>query len=86
MYTVRQVAERYGVGQHTVLRWIRDGELRAIDVRRTRAARRPGWRISQAAIEAWEQARSATPTQPPTRRRRPKAAAVIEFYPAGASG
>jgi excisionase family DNA binding protein len=30
--TVRQVAEKYGVSQQTVLGWIRSGQLRAINV------------------------------------------------------
>jgi excisionase family DNA binding protein len=85
--TVEKIADRYGVGVHTVLAWIRNRELQAINVGRTAGRKRPSWRISDEALAAFEAARSASPTPPPTRRpRRPKAVGVIEFYPAGASG
>ena len=35
--TVRDLCERYGVSEHTVLGWIRSGELRAVNV-----GRKPG--------------------------------------------
>ena len=76
--TVRDVCERYGVSEHTVLAWINSGELRAVNVGRRPGAKKPRWRITQAALEAFELARTATPPPPRTRRRKP--ADVIEFY------
>ncbi len=35
--TVRDLCDRYAVGEHSVLGWIRSGELRALNV-----GRRPG--------------------------------------------
>jgi hypothetical protein len=31
-YGIKEICERFAVGEHTVLGWIRLGELRAIDV------------------------------------------------------
>jgi excisionase family DNA binding protein len=77
--SVRDVCERYGVGEHTVLGWIRSGELRAVNVGRSLGAKKPRWRITQEALEAFEAARSAGPLQPRSRRRK-RPADVIEFY------
>jgi len=80
-HTVNEIAVRFAVTEHTVLGWIRSGELKAINVGRTTAAKKPRWRIPAAALEAFEAARSATPPATTTRtprRRRP--ADVIEYY------
>jgi hypothetical protein len=58
MYTVRDLQRRFAVTEHTVLGWIRSGELTAINVGRSPGARKPRWRISQEALEAFELARS----------------------------
>lgn len=77
--TVAEVASRYGVSEHTVLKWIDSAELRAVNVARARTAKRPSWRIPSAAIDAFETARASTP-KVETGRRRKAAADVIEFY------
>lgn len=77
--SVRDLCERYGVTVHTVLGWIRSGELRAVNVGRRLGAKKPRWRITVEALEAFEQARTATPP-PPRARRRKRPAEVIEFY------
>jgi excisionase family DNA binding protein len=76
--TVRKIQERFGVGESTVLAWIRSGELRAFDVSRNRG-KRPSWRITEEALAAFELARSSA-APPPPRTRRKKQAAVIDFY------
>jgi excisionase family DNA binding protein len=76
--SVRDVCERYSVSEHTVLGWIRAGELRAVNVGRRPGAKKPRWRVTQSALEAFEQLR--TPTPPPSRKRRQRLADVIEFY------
>ena len=76
--TVRDVKERFGVSERTVLGWIRSGEWRRHQRRPVGRAKKPRWRISEEALEAFEQLRTATPPQP-TRKRRGKAAGVIEF-------
>jgi excisionase family DNA binding protein len=79
MLTVHDVCERYGVTEHTVLLWIRQGELRAVNVGRRQGAGKPRWRISAEALEAFEVSRMPTPPLPrAARRKRP--AEVIEFY------
>jgi transposase len=77
-YTVRDLVERYGVGDHTVLGWIRRGELKAIDVSRSRSGR-PTWRITPEAITEFEAARTASPPKPRTRCRK-KAIEVTPYY------
>jgi excisionase family DNA binding protein len=77
-YGIKDLCERFAVGEHTVLAWVRSGELRAIDVSRKQGGR-PKWRITQEALEAFALARTSTPP-PPRGRRRNKPADVIEFY------
>jgi excisionase family DNA binding protein len=77
--SVRDLTERYGVSEHTVLGWIASGELRAINVGRRLATKKPRWRITQEALEAFEALRTPTPPPPRTRRRK-RPADVIEFY------
>lgn len=79
MFTVQEIKRHYGVTVHTVLGWIRSGELAAVNVGRNPDARKPRWRITQAALDAFEAAR--TPTAPAPRvRRRKQTAGVVEFY------
>jgi transposase len=79
-YSVRQVKERFQVGEHTVLAWIRRGELHAVNVSRTPGGK-PHWRITSEAIQAFELLRSAQPVESPTRRRlKGTPADVIAYY------
>jgi excisionase family DNA binding protein len=79
MYTVQDIQRIFGVTDHTVLSWIRTGELRAINVGRRPGAKKPRWRITQAALEAFELARTPTPPAPRARRRK-RSDDVIQFY------
>jgi excisionase family DNA binding protein len=76
-YGIKDLCERFAVGEHTVLTWIRRGELKAINVGR-KPGGRPKWRVTEEALAAFEQLRTPTPTPPRKRRKRP--AEVIEFY------
>lgn len=76
--TVRDLCERYCVGEHTVLAWIRSGELRAIDVSRNRGGK-PRWRVTPEALEAFELIRTPSPP-PPRKRRRKQPPDVVEYY------
>jgi excisionase family DNA binding protein len=78
-FSVKDLTERYGVGEHTVLGWIRSGELRAVNVGRHQGAKKPRWRITQEALETFEMARTPTPP-PPRARRRKRPLGIIEFY------
>ena len=77
--TPPQYAKKLGISPDKVLAWIRSGELRAINVA-AKPGGRPRWRISEAAIEAFEARRSATPPTKPVRRRRRNPADVIEYF------
>jgi excisionase family DNA binding protein len=79
MYTVEDVTDRYGVIEHTVLKWIHSGELKAINVGRTPAARKPLWRITEQALAEFEAKRTPAPP-PPRAKRRKSPAGIIEFY------
>ena len=75
-FTVAQLAERYAVKLHVVLRWIRNGELRAIDVReKLKESKKPRWKILPEDLAAFEDRRAAKPVASPQPRRKPKAAA-----------
>lgn len=78
-YAVKDLQERFGVGEHTVLGWINSGELRAINVART-TSKRPKYRISEPALKAFEELRSTAPPAPTrvNRRRKPNDD-IIEF-------
>ena len=78
-FGIKDLCERYGVGEHTVLGWIRTGELKAIDVSRHRSGR-PHWRVTVEARSAFEQARTPSPPLPKTRRKKRSAENVIEFF------
>jgi excisionase family DNA binding protein len=77
--SVKDVAERYGVGLHTVLGWIERGELRAINVGRRPGGKKPRWRMTEGALAAFEGARSSQ-TSLARLARRKRAAEVIAFY------
>ena len=77
--TVRELCDRYGVGEHTVLGWIKSGELRAINCGRRPGSKKPRWRITAEALEAFELLRTHSPPPPRTRRRKQQAD-VIAFY------
>lgn len=79
MYTVQDICARYFVSVNTVLGWIARGELRALNVGRKPGAKKPRWRITQEAIDAFELARTPSPPQARAPRRK-HPADVIEFY------
>jgi excisionase family DNA binding protein len=78
-FSVRNLCDRYGVSEQTVLGWIHRGELRALNVGRRPGGKKPRWRVTQEALESFELARTATPPPPRARRRR-KPDDVIPFY------
>ncbi len=76
-FSVKDLTDRFGVGEHTVCEWIRRGELAAINVAK-RPGTRPKWRVTEEALAAFELSRTATP--PPERaRRRKQPGSVLEF-------
>lgn len=55
--TVKEVADRLKVAEATVRQWIRDGELRAIDIGK-------GWRIANADLNEFLQQHQTAPRRP----------------------
>lgn len=68
-YGVKQIRERYGVAESTVLGWIRHGELKALDVS-PRKGGRPHWRITEKALDDFEALRATTPPAPKSTSRK----------------
>lgn len=81
MFTVKDIQAKYGVTEHTVLGWLRSGELRGVNVGRKPGAKKPRWRISSEALAQFELARESGGPAPAKARRKKQTAGVIEFYP-----
>lgn len=77
--TPAQLADRYGVGVEKVVRWIKSGELRALNLAASLTGR-PRYRIPADAIAAFEAARSVLPQPPAPKPRRKSRPEVIEFF------
>jgi hypothetical protein len=79
-HSIHDIALRCGVSDRTVRAWIRAGELKAINVSRAANSRKPRWRITQAALDAFEAARTSSPRPAAPRRRRKTSADEFSFY------
>lgn len=80
MNTTKAIAKRYTVSVETVLKWIKAGELKAVNVSRSARSGKPRYRVSDAALAEFEQARSAAVPTPKPARRRPAPEGTIRFY------
>ena len=76
--TPPQLAKRWGVSPDKVLTWIRNGELKAVNVA-TRRSSRPRYMIDVEAIKEFELVRSAA-TCPVARTTRRKVRSVGNFF------
>jgi hypothetical protein len=79
-FTVAEVAAEERVGVHVVLRWIASGELKAHNAARHANARRPSWRITAEALDAFRAVRTPTPAPRKGRRRRGRQEYRLQFY------
>ena len=61
------IADRFGVKSETVIGWIKNGELAAINLAR-QGSLRPRFRVSPAALALFEQKRAVVPRTPPVRK------------------
>lgn len=77
--TLQEVADRQGVSKRTVSAWIRQGELRAIDLSSRRGMAKPRLYVDLADLEAFDLRRAVQPEQP-VRRRRRSSGSAIEFF------
>ncbi len=73
------VAKRLGVSAEKVLRWIRAGELRGIDVSERPGVGRPRFRIDSLDLTVFLERRAVTPS-PKTCRRRRRDPNVTEYF------
>lgn len=81
-HTTSDIAARYRVAPDKVRLWIQAGLLAAVNVAAPNA-RRPQWRISDAAVERFEQQRQAPPPPPPRQQRKRRTTPppdIIEYY------
>lgn len=67
-YTVKDLQERYGVGQHTIYGWIKAGELQALSIAR-KVDSRPKYVFTAEALDAFEQLRTVRPEPTKPQRR-----------------
>ena len=75
--TPPQIGKRLSVDSHRVLRWIRTGQLTAVNI--GDGARRPRFRISESDLAIFLASRSAGP-QPKAIRRRRKDPLIHNFF------
>jgi excisionase family DNA binding protein len=68
--TVAEVCDQLRVDEHTVLAWIRSGELPASNVGVRPGLKKPRWRITPAALEQFLESRRPQPSAPKTRKRK----------------
>lgn len=77
--TPPQYARQLGIDTAKVLKWIRSGELRAIDAS-THRGNKPRYLIDLADVAIFEASRAVQPPAPRVPRRRHKQDGVIEFF------
>ena len=78
-YSVRQICDRYQVHEQTVLKWIANGELRAVNVGQEPGKIKPRWRITEEALKEFEEARTKSPKPKAVRRKKAAAEDVPSF-------
>ena len=76
--TPPQVARRFGISPDKVVRWIRAGELRGVNIA-TKANGRPRYVVDEADLAVFEQGRTAQPKATAHKRRR-ACQNVIPFF------
>lgn len=79
-YTVKDLCDRYRVREHTILAWIHNGELKAINVGVGLGKKKPRWRVTEEAITEFELLRASQAPPPPRKRRKRPTSDAIEFY------
>lgn len=72
-YSVKDLANRYNVNEHTVLNWITGtGELKAMNVGVAPGKKKSRYRVTEESLRAFEALRSTSPPRAPLSRRRKK--------------
>jgi transposase len=68
-YTVKQIMERYGVSQATVLHWIHTGQLTVLALGRDPGKKRGRFKATDQQILDFESSRTTAPPPAPRTRR-----------------
>jgi excisionase family DNA binding protein len=76
--TPPELARILRVDDHTVLDWIKTGQLRAVNV--GSGKKRPRWRIDPADVAVFEAARTAQPQIPTHRRKKAASGWVFQYF------
>lgn len=76
--TPPQIARRYGISDEKVLTWIRNGELRAINIA-AKSDGRPRYAVHESDLLEFERRREVVPP-PKSPKRRKKKMDIIEFF------
>ncbi|MGE0375499.1 MAG: helix-turn-helix domain-containing protein [Planctomycetaceae bacterium] len=79
-YTIKQIAGLAGVHPRTVRAWIDEGELRAVNLSRSRTSAKPRLRILESDWQAFLASRTTAPTEKPAPRRRSRVGAGKEWF------
>lgn len=77
-YTVTDLAVRYRVGEDKVRKWIKSGEIDAINTSSALCAR-PRYVVTASALEQFERRRKVGPPAPKAQRRRRTEA--VDYFP-----
>ncbi len=75
----QKAAERLGVKASTVIAWIRTGQLDGMDMSRQPGVGKPRFKVSEAALIAFQEKRRVVPPAKTIRRRR-QIKGVIQFF------
>lgn len=80
-FSPKKFAERYGIAEKKVRRFIETGELNAVNIASRLGGKKPRWRIPAESLAEFEQRRSSTSivTPKPARRRRSDVAVTPYF-------
>jgi hypothetical protein len=76
-YTVADLCRRWKVGADKIRRFLRRGELVAVNLAADLSAK-PQWRITPESVGRFEQRRSSAP---PKQVRRKKRTTAVDYYP-----
>lgn len=78
-FTVRDLEQRLGVREHTILGWIHSHQLKAINVGTAPGKKKPRWRVTEEDLMAFLAQRASNPPVVVLRRRKQRQSEVIEF-------
>lgn len=79
-YTVKDICEHFRVAESTVLHWIATKQLKAMNIGMDPGKGKPRWRITQAALDAFEEARTAESARPRGQRAPVRRSKTVKFF------